>query len=261
MNTTYPEAVAGPIPCEFFNITNGVVDTGQSFNINSTQNGYSGSGSVHPTQTTTYGTACSWVYVVNAGNFGMPIPEYVDVSQSPATVTVGGQCTSPPNDCGQTQGGSCPTVPPPADPPYYGQSCTSPANACGQTNQGTYDCSDVCSATTPPNSQCPAPTASLTANPTSINSGDTSVLTYSSTNATSCNISQGVGSVTPNTQSTVNVTPSSSTTYTPLLHRIQWKSCNRSGNRHGHHSIARSYRNNGPRPGKPHRNCRCACIG
>lgn len=76
----------------------------------------------------------------------------------------------------------------------------------------TYSC-------TPPtySSSCttqPAPTASLTANPISVVQGSSSTLTWSSTNATSCTIDNGVGAVTPNTTGTSGVTPSANTTYT-----------------------------------------------
>lgn len=69
--------------------------------------------------------------------------------------------------------------------------------------------------------QCPsltvnanAPTATLTANPVSVTQGSASTLTWSSTNAASCSIDNGVGTVTPNTTGTSSVTPSVSTTYT-----------------------------------------------
>lgn len=38
-----------------------------------------------------------------------------------------------------------------------GNACSSSANACGQANQGTIQCNGSCSASTPPNSSCPAP--------------------------------------------------------------------------------------------------------
>jgi peptidoglycan-associated lipoprotein len=62
-------------------------------------------------------------------------------------------------------------------------------------------------ATAPPP---PAPTASITATPTSINAGDSVTLSWSTTNATSASI-EGLGDV--STSGTKTVTPSSSTTY------------------------------------------------
>ncbi len=57
------------------------------------------------------------------------------------------------------------------------------------------------------------PTATLTASPTSITAGQTVTLTWSTTNATSAEIDNGVGSVTVPSGSTA-VTPTQTTTYT-----------------------------------------------
>jgi peptidoglycan-associated lipoprotein len=56
------------------------------------------------------------------------------------------------------------------------------------------------------------PTVSLQANPTSINKGDSTTLTWTSTDATQLTISPDVGAVTA--QGSTKVTPSDSTTYT-----------------------------------------------
>jgi len=102
----------------------------------------SGSTSVSPSSTTTYGLTC-----YGAGG----------QSTSYATVTVNAACTSTANACGQTNNGnvvngSC-NAPTPANPSYYGTSCTltSAQNSCGQTNSttGTYNCAAQCSGTTP----------------------------------------------------------------------------------------------------------------
>lgn len=58
----------------------------------------------------------------------------------------------------------------------------------------------------------PPPSGSLSASPTSINPGSSSTLTWSSSNATSASINNGVGSVA--TSGSTNVSPSSTTTYT-----------------------------------------------
>jgi len=58
----------------------------------------------------------------------------------------------------------------------------------------------------------PPPTVTLTANPASIVQGTSSNLTWSSTNAVTASIDQGVGSVNPN--GTLSVTPTQTTTYT-----------------------------------------------
>jgi peptidoglycan-associated lipoprotein len=68
---------------------------------------------------------------------------------------------------------------------------------------------------TPPPAPAPAParpTVSLQANPTSINPGDSTTLSWTSTDATQLTISPGVGAVTA--QGSTKVNPSGSTTYT-----------------------------------------------
>jgi len=72
-------------------------------------------------------------------------------------------------------------------------------------------------ATTPPPAQTPAPapaqpTVTLSADPTSINKGDSSTLSWTSTNATQLTIAPEVGTVTAEGNS--KVTPTDSTTYT-----------------------------------------------
>lgn len=71
-------------------------------------------------------------------------------------------------------------------------------------------------ATAPP-AQAPAapaaqPTVTLNASPASINPGQTSTLSWSSTNATDLDIQPGVGKVSP--EGSTSVTPTESTTYT-----------------------------------------------
>ena len=58
------------------------------------------------------------------------------------------------------------------------------------------------------------PTATLTASPTSITSGQTATLTWTTTNATSASIDNGIGAVQPVSGGSVTVTPSKTTTYT-----------------------------------------------
>jgi peptidoglycan-associated lipoprotein len=66
----------------------------------------------------------------------------------------------------------------------------------------------------PPPAAPPAarPTVTLQANPTSINKGDSTTLSWSSTNATQLTISPEVGAIAP--EGSTKVTPSDSTTYT-----------------------------------------------
>jgi len=71
----------------------------------------------------------------------------------------------------------------------------------------------VISGTPPPPTTAPAtPTVTLTADPTSINKGDTSTLHWSSTNATQLTIAPEVGAVAP--EGSTRVSPSDSVTYT-----------------------------------------------
>jgi hypothetical protein len=60
----------------------------------------------------------------------------------------------------------------------------------------------------------PAPTCSLTASPASITNGNSSTLSWTTTNATSFSIDQGIGSVTPVDTGSRSVTPTATTTYT-----------------------------------------------
>src|SRR5271155_1408876 len=64
----------------------------------------------------------------------------------------------------------------------------------------------------PPPPPAARPTVSLQANPTSINTGDSTTLSWTSTDATQLTISPGVGAVTA--QGSTKATPSDSTTYT-----------------------------------------------
>jgi uncharacterized repeat protein (TIGR01451 family) len=58
------------------------------------------------------------------------------------------------------------------------------------------------------------PTCTLTANPTTIQTGGTSTLSWTTTNATSASINQGIGAVTPVTSGNITVSPTTTTTYT-----------------------------------------------
>lgn len=63
-------------------------------------------------------------------------------------------------------------------------------------------------------STVPTISASLSASPTTINQGASTTLTWSTSNATSASINNGVGSVTPVAGGSVSVSPSTTTTYT-----------------------------------------------
>lgn len=64
----------------------------------------------------------------------------------------------------------------------------------------------------PPPPPPPQPTASLTANPDTVNKGQSTTLTWQTTNATDVSIDNGVGAVQPN--GSQQVSPAESTTYT-----------------------------------------------
>ena len=77
---------------------------------------------------------------------------------------------------------------------------------------GTVHCTATVTVTnTPPP---PAPVCTLVANPSTIQQGNTSTLTWTTQNATSFSINQGIGAVTPVSGGTRNVGPLVTTTYT-----------------------------------------------
>lgn len=163
---------------------------------------------------------------------------------APAAVacTVSNACGQ--SNTGTVQGdGSC-SASAPANPAGYGTACTSAANSCGMTNTGTIQCSGACSASAPANSLCPyaesayapgynqsgyysestyapsysestyaptgcgTPSASLTAAPTRVRSGQTSTLTLTATGVTtSCTITgPGVNTTVPASSCGVSTT-------------------------------------------------------
>lgn len=75
---------------------------------------------------------------------------------------------------------------------------------------GTVHCATEVTFTTPP----PAPTCTLSANPTTITQGDSSTLTWTTTHAKSLFVNNGVGYLTPVADGTTSVSPTSSITYT-----------------------------------------------
>ncbi len=77
---------------------------------------------------------------------------------------------------------------------------------------GTRNCSATVTVTTNPPPTPPACT--LVANPTAIQTGASSVLTWTTAHATSFSIDQGIGAVTPIAGGTQTVTPASTITYT-----------------------------------------------
>lgn len=81
---------------------------------------------------------------------------------------------------------------------------------------GTVTCSRTITVTSTPPPPTP-PVCSLSITPTSITSGGSSTLSWSSTNATSGTIDNSVGSVTPVSSGSRTVSPTTSTTYTGVF--------------------------------------------
>ncbi len=106
----------------------------------------------------------------------------------------GNACQSAANACGTTASGtincssSC-SAAVPALPVGYGNACQSAANICGMQNSGVIQCSGSCSASRPGDNLCaPDATISLKASPLLVKGGNTSSITWTSTNATSCTV-------------------------------------------------------------------------
>lgn len=144
------------------------------------------------------------------------------MSASPRSVEVGFTNLSPLGE----QGGrivpaSCNGGP---NAPTYGQACTSAANSCGQTNSATYDTCGNCTATPPPDSNCPAPPTVVITATGGGGGGGGGGSTVTVTSGTQVTVTWSCPS--PNTSSTnnfnsstaasgsANLNPSSSSTYT-----------------------------------------------
>jgi Tol biopolymer transport system component len=80
---------------------------------------------------------------------------------------------------------------------------------CGGNTGGSGGCGSSCGVTTP--------TGTFSASPTSISNGSSTTLSWTSENATSASINNGVGSVTPVSGGSVTVNPTTTTTYTLTL--------------------------------------------
>lgn len=174
----------------------------------------SGSMPVSPLVTTTYaitahgqgGTATSTVTVTVAA----PPAPTVQISANPTTIVVGSSTTL---SWTSTNADSCDiqpgvgTVGPnwsitvsPSTTTTYTITAIGPGGTATDTVTVTVTSAPV------------APTVTITANPASIVTGASSTLSWSSTNADSCTINQGIGTV--NTSGSATVTPTVTTTYT-----------------------------------------------
>ncbi|MDR3546789.1 MAG: hypothetical protein P4M11_00700 [Candidatus Pacebacteria bacterium] len=174
-----------------------------------------GSKSVSPTSTTTYTITCTGTGGTATASATVTVSASTtptaSLTASPASITTGSSstlswaCTNSTSSTGSgfstgsATSGSVSVSP---------TSTTSYTVTCTGTG-GTANHSATVTVTAPVK-----PTVSLTANPTSISSGKNSQLSWTSSNATSCSIDQGVGTVTPVNRGNTNVSPSSTTTYT-----------------------------------------------
>ena len=187
--------------------TNATRCTGTGF---STGNAISGSASVAPTTTTSYFVTCTNGSASASANATVtvtaPAPT-ASLTANPASITSGQSstltwsstnatsCTGTGFSTGNAISGSV-TVAPTTTTSYF-VTCTNGSASASVSATVTVT--------------APAPTASLTANPASITSGQSSTLTWSSTNATSCT---GTGFSTGNAISgSVTVAPTTTTTY------------------------------------------------
>lgn len=144
------------------------------------------------------------------GGGGGGTPPSCQLSASPATIQQGQSATlswwsTNAIDASINQGiGSVPSTGSHVVSPQVTTTYT--ATFSGQN--GSVTCSKTVTVTTPP----PAPTCSMTASPANIQQGQSSTLTWGSTNATSATINQGIGSVAVN--GSRSISPQVSTTYT-----------------------------------------------
>lgn len=190
----------------------------------------SGSQTVSPTQTTTYYMSClnsstdnvQKVTVTVGGASVTPTPTNpaptVSVSASPTSITSGQSSTltwssNNATSCSASGGWSgalgaagSQTVSPTTNTTYT-VTCS---GAGGSANQSTNVTVNAATTPTPTN---PVPTVSVSASPASITSGQSSTLTWSSTNATSCTASGGTFTGTKAVSGTQSVSPTANTTY------------------------------------------------
>ena len=207
LTATPTTIVAGNSSTLTWNSTNTTSCTGTNF---STGGAVSGSVVVSPTASTTYSVSCTGTNGTAAANAMVTVTQPVptaSLSASPATIVAGNSssltwnstnatsCTGTNFSTSGTISGS--VVVSPTASTTYSVSCT-----------GTYGTvvANAKVTVTPP-----APTASLGANPTSIVAGNTSVLSWASTNATSCT---GTNFSTGNAKfGSVTVAPTATTAY------------------------------------------------
>jgi hypothetical protein len=174
----------------------------------------SGSLSVSPASTTKYRLACTGTGGTTSDSATVtvtatPAPPTVTLTASPTSIASGQSSTL---DWSSTNATSCT-----ASGGWTGTKATSGSESVSPTSTTKYRLACTGTGGTSSDSATvtvvPAPTVTLTANPTSITAGQSSMLTWSSTNATSCTASGG-WTGTKATSGSQSVSPASTTTYT-----------------------------------------------
>jgi hypothetical protein len=154
-------------------------------------------------------------FIVQAACLASPclqMPNYCDDSaggSSPGSVGGGSTCIPKPNFCGDNTG-----------PSSGGSTCVPKPNFCndsgGTVTATTVGQCGVCSATTPPDSACPAPEISATgfyATPTTVGPGNATTLHWNASGATACTISGDNGfSYSGDTSGSISTGPLNQTT-------------------------------------------------
>jgi len=169
----------------------------------------SGTATVTPTKTRPYGIEAKGPGGQVQGSVTVTIVDpTVTISASPAAINIGEVSTlswssAKSNSCVIDQGiGGVP----PTDSITVGHT---------QTTIYTITCTDPLGDTAAAYATVtvvPPPTVTISANPTSIITGQSTTLTWNTTNATDCSIDQGIGTVA--TTGTTTVSPTKTTTYT-----------------------------------------------
>ena len=170
-----------------------------------------GSIDVSPSETTVYtitatgpgGTASESVSVAV-----IQPPPTVSINATPDTITFGGSFTL---SWDSTEALSCFIEPGIGDVETSGSIILSPIETTTYTITATGQ-GGTASSTTTVTVSYPVPVAKISANPETINSGEPSVLTWSSANATECSIEPDIGNVDLN--GSISVNPAEITTYT-----------------------------------------------
>ena len=147
---------------------------------------------------------------------GGSTPTTITISAAPTTVTAGQFSTISWQSTGATSISFSPALPHEDEQPLplSGSVPVVPTTTTTYTATANGQGGATATATVTVTVTQPAPTLTLTASPATIIAGQKATLTWSSKNATTITIDNGVGSVSTLASGTVDVTPSATTTYT-----------------------------------------------